>query len=316
MKPAHNLEKFIITIALILLSVSGNAQTNGRTFIDTIQYKIVRVKPSATNVTIHTWDTAHAVYYDAKIKNNKILLWLAGTNGTALNVPVEFFNTALNQGYKIIALSYITVPAVSQLCREAVLDENAACAADFRRKRIYGDNDFSLIKDEPQDAIVPRFVNLLQWLAKNDSPGNWRQYLNEEGVEPIWNKVAIAGQSQGGGMAEFIGQQESVARVISFSGGWDYSSSKDKKIATWYFNKNTTAMEHWYATYHINENTATALKEICIALQIPANHVFALEEPLLNAKPSKENPNPYHGDGIRNIAYKPIWITMLGSGIE
>ncbi len=316
MKPAHNLEKFIITIALILLSVSGNAQTNGRSFIDTIEYKIVRVKPSATNVTIHTWDTAHAVYYDAKIKNNKILLWLAGTNGTALNVPVEFFNTALNQGYKIIALSYITVPAVSQLCKDEVLDANAECAADFRRKRIYGDNNFSLISDEPQDAIIPRFVNLLQWLAKNDSSCNWSQYLNEEGVRPIWNKVAIAGQSQGGGMAAFIGQQESLARVISFSGGWDYSNSKEKKIAGWYFNKNATAMKNWYATYNINEMAATPLKEICTALQIPASHIFAFDKPLLNVNTSKENTNPYHGDGIRNTVYKSIWIKMLGSGAQ
>ncbi len=258
MKPAQNLEKFIITTALILLSVSGKAQTNSRPFIDTIQYKIVSVKPSTTNVAIHKWDTAHAVYYDATIKNNKILLWLAGTNGTPLNIPVEFFNTALGQGYKIIALSYITVPAVSQICKEAVLDANAACAADFRRKRIYGDNNFSIIIDEPQDAIIPRFVNLLQWLVKNDSSGNWSQYLNQEKVKPIWNKIAIAGQSQGGGMSEFIGQQESLARVISFSGGWDYSNSKEKKIARWYFNKNATAMKNWYATYNINEMAATS----------------------------------------------------------
>jgi hypothetical protein len=169
MKPAQDLHKFIITAALILVSIYSKAQRNYHSFIDTVQYKTVRVKPSATNIAINTWDTAHAIYYDAKIKNNKILLWLAGTNSTLLNVPVEFFNTALNQGYKIIALSYTTVPAVSQLCKDEVLDANTECAADFRRKRIYGDNSFSLISDKPQDAIIPRFVNLLQWLVKNDS---------------------------------------------------------------------------------------------------------------------------------------------------
>jgi hypothetical protein len=314
MKSNQNLYRFIIIALLLLSSTIVNAQTQNPPFIDTIQYKIVRVKPSATNAAIHTWDTAHAVYYDATIKNNKILLWLAGTNGTPLNVPVELFNTALKQGYKIIALSYITIPAVSQLCKQEVLDANAECAADFRRKRIYGDNNFSLIRDEPQDAIIPRFVNLLQWLAKNDSSCNWSQYLNEKGVKPIWNKIAIAGQSQGGGMAAFIGQQESLARVISFSGGWDYSNSKEKKIAGWYFNKNATAMKNWYATYNINEMAATPLKEICTALQIPATHIFAFDKPLLNVNTSKENTNPYHGDGIRNMVYKSIWITMLGSG--
>jgi hypothetical protein len=316
MKPAQDLHKFIIIAALIVVSIHGKAQNNHHSFIDTMQYRTVWVKPSATNVAIHTWDTAHAVYYDAKIKSNRILLWLAGTNGTPLNVPVELFNTALSQGYKIIALSYITVPAVSQLCKDEVLDANTGCAAAFRRKRIYGDNDFSLIKDEPQDAIIPRFVNLLQWLVKNDPSGNWSQYLNKEELKPVWNKIAISGQSQGGGMAEFIGQQESLARVISFSGGWDYTNSKEKKIATWYFNKAVTPMQNWYAAYNINEMAANSLWEICTALQIPANHIFALDKPLLNINSSKENTNPFHGDGIRNTAYKPIWITMFGSGIE
>jgi hypothetical protein len=317
MKPAQSFNKLIVIAALILVSMKGKTQNNSRRpFIDTIQYKTVRVKPSVTNTAIRTWDTAHAVYYDAKIKNNKILLWLAGTNGTPLNVPVELLNTALGQGYKIIALSYITVPAVSQLCKDEALDANTECAASFRRKRIYGDNDFSLISDKPQDAIIPRFVNLLQWVVKNDSSGNWSQYLNREGVKPMWNKVAVAGQSQGGGMAQYIGKQETVARIISFSGGWDYANSKEKKIAAWYFNKAVTPMQNWYATYNTNEMAANPLKDICTAMQIPAGNVFALDKPLFNATAAKENANPYHGDGIRNTAYKPIWITMLGSGVE
>jgi hypothetical protein len=58
------------------------------------------------------------------------------------------------------------------------------------------------------------------------------------------------------------------------------------------------------------------LAEISDALMIPATHIFALDKPLLNINASKERPNPYHGEGIRNIAYKSIWITMLGSGRE
>jgi hypothetical protein len=117
-------------------------------------------------------------------------------------------------------------------------------------------------------------------------------------------------------MAQYIGKLETVARIISFSGGWDYSDSKQKKIAAWYFNKAVTPMQNWYATYNINEMAANPLKKICTAMQIPAVNVFALDKPLFNATAAKENANPYHGDGIRNTAYKPIWIKMLGSGVE
>jgi len=316
MKTARQLNTIIIIVLLLCLSIQGYAQNNNRPFIDSIQYKILRVTPAITNKAIHAWDTAHIIYYDPNIKTNKILLWLTGTNGTTNNIPVEFFKTALAQGYRIIALSFISTPAVAQICVGDMLDLNIDCAAAFRQKRIYGDNDFSLISDEPQDAIIPRFVKLLQWLVKNDAAANWSQYLNHDGSKPVWNKIAIAGQSQGGGMAAFIAKREELARMISFSGGWDYSDSKEKKIAHWYFDKSITPMKRWYATYHINEMAARPLSEICRALQIPAEHIYALDKPLLMVNTSKEKPNPYHGEGIRNTIYKPIWITMLGSGLD
>ncbi len=316
MKPAHHASKIIFIAGMLLLSIQGSAQNDNRPFIDSVQYKIVRVKPGSTNPAIHTWDTAHIIYYDPAIKSNKILLWLTGTGGTTKNIPVEFFKTALGQGYRIIALSFISIPAVSQICVGNILDRNVDCAASFRRKRIYGDNDFSLINDEPQDAIIPRFVNLLQWLVQHDAAGNWAQWLNINSSKPVWNKIAIAGQSQGGGMAEFIAQHEVLARVISFSGGWDYSNSKEKKIAGWYFNKPATPMDNWYATYHINEMAAKPLAEICTALQIPSGHVFALNKPLFNVNAQGDRANPYHGEGIRNPVYKPAWILMLGSGLD
>ncbi|MEP7163312.1 MAG: hypothetical protein ABI741_01395 [Ferruginibacter sp.] len=308
--------QLIKIVVMLFLSINGTAQDTKRPFIDPFQYKRISVKPSATNPAITAWDTAHVIYYDPVAKSKNILLWLTGTNGTTNNIPVEFFKTALDQGYRVIALSFISTPAVAQICTGDMLDSNTGCAAEFRRKRIYGDNDFSLISDEPQDAIIPRLVKLLQWLVENDTTGNWSQWLDKKTTKPVWNKIAIAGQSQGGGMAAFMGQQETLVRVISFSGGWDYSNSKEKKIAGWYFNRSATPMADWYATYHINEMAAKPLSEICTALQIPAAHVFALDKPLLNPGSSKERANAYHGEGIRNTAYKQIWITMLGSGID
>jgi hypothetical protein len=50
-----------------------------------------------------------------------------------------------------------------------------------------------------------------------------------------------------------------------------------------------------------------------VALKIPTGHVFALDKPLANTNSSSDN--PYHGDGVKNPAYKQIWLTMLGSGL-
>ncbi|MGK6341158.1 BPSS1187 family protein [Chryseobacterium sp. DT-3] len=170
--------------------------------IDFSGYKILKVKPSEADPSVKNWDSVHVVYYDKGIKNNKVLLWLTGTNGTTNHVPKDFFKTALDQGYRIIALSFISSPGVSQVCVGDYLNKNVDCAAEFRRKRIYGDNVFLQIPDQYQDAIIPRLIKLLQYLTKNDKEGSWSQYLNQTTGKPVWSKIAIAGQSQGGGMGE------------------------------------------------------------------------------------------------------------------
>ena len=308
----------VIQLALLLTVATAalQAQSQAVASVDTVKHRKLSVKPSETNAAIRAWDTTHVVYYDPSVRSNKLLLWLAGTNGTPLSVPAELFNTALSQGYRVIALAYMTVPAISQLCVGRALEADVDCAEKFRRRRIYGDVAFPAIKDEPHDAIIPRFLALLTWLNKNDAAGNWSRYIDPNGTKPNWQQIVVMGQSQGGGMAEFIAQQESIARMISFSGGWDYSNSSERKIAAWYSRKSATPMEKWFATYNVNETAAKQLSEICTALRIPAGQIFALDKPLLNPQAATANNNPYHGDGIRNTVYRPIWIQMLGSGIN
>lgn len=304
----------LLTIVVFAFFTQLSAQTNRYHFLDSTIYRVLQVNPSVTNSAITNWDTAHVVYYNPSISNNKVLLWLTGTTGTTNNIPEGYFKTALEQGYRIIALSFISVPAVSRICRGGILNNNSDCAADFRRRRIYGDNDFSMIPDQPQDAIIPRLVKLLQYLITTDPNGSWQQYLDKGMSQPQWIKIAISGQSQGGGMGQFIAQYENIDRVISFSGGWDYSNSADRKIADWYFRESVTPLEKWYATYNINENVANSIKEICIALNIPPDNVFALDKPLRDINLSGLS-NPYHGDGLKNPAYKEVWLEMLGSGL-
>src|SRR5690606_12391998 len=39
----------------------------------------LQIKPSETNPAITYWDSAHVVFYNPQIVNNKIMLWLGGT---------------------------------------------------------------------------------------------------------------------------------------------------------------------------------------------------------------------------------------------
>jgi signal transduction histidine kinase len=144
---------------------------------------------------------------------------------------------------------------------------------------------------------------------------HWQQYLKDG--QPAWHKIAVSGQSQGG-MAQYLGKKESLARIISFSGGWDFSSRGH--IANWYYTPGVTPTERWYATYNVKEGFADEMHQISLALGIPSKHIFALDKPLLERrKPlpaNKPDWAPAHGDGLSNIAYQDVWRTMLGSGLH
>lgn len=263
------------------------------------------IRASATDTTIRNLGGSHLVVYDQNAKQGKLLLFMTGTNGIANRGPVAFYKTVVEQGYRLIALAYNDTPAVAQICRDAMLDKDSNCADEFRAKRMYGRSaSFPYISDYPQDAIVYRLVKLLQYLMKNDPNANWGQYLDDKG-NPKWTEIAVCGQSQGGGMAEYLGKHEMVYRVISFSGGWDYSG-KDR-IANWYSTSNITPPDVWYGTYNVAEDAAKTLAQTYEALKIPKAHVHALDLPARQGRPP-------HVEGVGNPTYKNIWIEMLGKG--
>lgn len=267
------------------------------------EYTVLKVLPSDTDPSITEANTAHLVAYNPNAKQGKLFFFMPGTGGIATKGPRSLFSTAINQGYHVINISYINIPAVAQICRGKVLAENPKCTEEFRTRRIYGTNKFSLIDDKPQDAIVSRLTKLLIYLSEHDKKGNWSAYL--ENGTPKWSEIVVSGQSQGGGMAAFIAKEQLVPRVVDFSGGWDYLDKP--KIAEWYYYPSVTPSNLWYGTYHATEPAAKIIKESYDAMGIPENHIHAFNLPVPEGKKG-------HSDGVRNIGYVDQWIELLGKG--
>ena len=134
---------------------------------------ILEIVPSKTDARITRADTPHFIAYKPSNKKGKLFLFLPGTNGIALNGPKDLFNTAIEQGYQVINLSYINTPAVAGICKGDILAENSKCTEEFRTRRLYGTTDFSIFNDESYDAIVKRLTKLLIYLSQHDKKGSW-----------------------------------------------------------------------------------------------------------------------------------------------
>jgi hypothetical protein len=284
----------LLTIALVAPSTAIGQQSP--------RYTSLEISPAKTDARIDAADPPHVVMYDPATKPGNVLLFLPGTGGKPPG-PVMFLRTAVARGYRVISLAYDDTPAVAQVCRGAKLRQYPDCAELFRQERIYGDASDAPIRTAPQDTILNRLVKLLEYLASTDPQGGWNQYV--QNGSPVWNRIALSGQSQGGGMAEFIAQRVAVARVIIFSGGWDRYSAQE--IARWYFAKPATPADRWFATYNKAEPMASVIPQTYTALGIPASQTFALDKPLADGDSA-------HADGVDNPAYRDLWITMLGNG--
>lgn len=108
------------------------------------------------------------------------------------------------------------------------------------------------------ESIAGRALLTLRYLAAADPAGGWNDYFTpgDPGVHPetqlVWNKMVVAGHSQGGGHAAAIGRLFSVARVIQLASTCDATGSPSTPMdaavpATWTDGSN---LQDWATNPH------------------------------------------------------------------
>jgi len=248
-------------------------------------------------------------------RNAQLLVYLSGTGGTPAT-GWFFLEAGAKAGYRVIGLEYDNAASVPGTC-EKKPDET--CSDRFRQKRVFGDDVTKDIDDLPAESIVSRLTKLLQYLDAHHRADGWSRYLRKG--QPDWSRIAVAGHSQGGGMAAFIAKKKRVARVIVISGAADRVEAT-KGFAPWVASKSATPMNRWYAACHTKESRAEALKSAYAILRIPPDHVRVLTLAPNPQVKSPANADVYHGsmvsvqstprDSAGNPAYAADWAFMLG----
>jgi hypothetical protein len=283
-----------VTAAVLFLNETAEVRASARE---------ISVRPHETDAAITLADKPHYVAYDSQAVGGLLFVFMPGTGGTAQRSPL--LDTAIEQRYRAISLSYPNTPAVAQVC---VGSGDHLCAAKFREKRAFGSNKTSDIADAPADSIVNRLTKLLQYLSVTQANSGWDKYLLDG--KPRWNCIVLGGQSQGGGMAAFIAKKRAVARVISFSGGWDNQGQpgpvRPADVAAWYSAPASTPADRWFGTYHEKEENAAAIARTYDAMGIPKGNVVVFRTPVPKGTA--------HGFGANNPANVAEWRRLLGDG--
>lgn len=221
------------------------------------------IRPSTTDAAIQDFDDPHWVYvnrdivvkHDAQLPadRHELLLWIPGTRSPNAPDPKpgqvpraashEFCRLAATLGYHVIALSYPnTISAAA--CRN---EPEPGAFEEFRMAIIQGGMTRHVTVSRA-GSIENRLIKLLQLLKEKRGREGWSQFLDDDGGIR-WDKIAVAGQSQGGGHAALIGIHHKVSRVLCFGSPKDYSLALQAPAA-WYQKTSATPKERFFTFNH------------------------------------------------------------------
>ena len=291
-----------------------------------VQYHAV--SPVATDAAIKESYAPHRVYFDpAAPRRNELLVFLPGTGGRNDGSPRAFSITAAELGYHVIDLSYPNSISATVCWRQS----DPGCFENFRSEIIEGRDTSPLIAVGRADSIENRLEKLLQRLNGREPERGWGQFLDPAGGV-AWGKVALAGQSQGGGHAALIAREHRVARVLLFGAPKDYNP-KLRKPAPWY-RPGRTPEDRFFAFAHTRDKQGCDFPqqlEIYRAMGMAAKPMsvdgaappYGNARVLLTSYPGHMiSSREAHVIGISNQLrdasgaplFKPVWTYMLTAG--
>lgn len=246
------------------------------------QLQTISITPSATDININTYTNpsqqeVHICYLNTLITpKNELLIFLPGSSGKP-NGNDYFDQLAANLGYHVIGLMYPNEPAIGSLCDT---ETDANCYLNARLEIIDGIDRTTLVNVNYSNSITNRIIKCINFLKINYPTQNWGQYLDTND-NIIWNKIVIAGHSQGGGHAALIAKYHEVARVLCFASPKDNFRTPTATnpqflgiIAPWINQSNLTPKEKYYTFTHSADNTgATPTEQLAIFNLLGLNQI-------------------------------------------
>lgn len=144
------------------------------------------------------------------VETGPLLVFLPAT-GHVPNNYRKFLTVAAQQGYHVLGLDFWNQgKSVAKTC-----GVDARCYTEVQRNRFdgYGPSRFS--KVDEANSVLARLHAALDYLVKHDPDGGWDQYTTNETIH--WNRIVVAGHSQGGGEAAYIAHRTRVLGQLTFA---------------------------------------------------------------------------------------------------
>src|SRR5258708_881386 len=195
----------LLLCSLFCIADTTNAQMN-----------VQLVAPGETGAGITEIHGPNIAVYDPGVrKRRELVLMIGGTGARALGCR-KFDSCFARMGYHVITPDYPN-DVITTVCSDS---PDSACFDGFRQEILFGTPVSEKVKVDSVNCIVSRFARLLGWLVEHDPQGGWDVFY--ENGQPRWERIVVAGHSQGAWHAAYLGKTFALAGVIMLSGPQDY----------------------------------------------------------------------------------------------
>ncbi len=238
--------KIFIKLLLIIVPTSCGKDGEIPTDNSTGENVSTLVHPSQTDANYSTTDKSHFIVRNTKNHLNKLMLFIGGSFSSPDAYTFISEHAALI-GFDVISISYPNnVPAAS-----LASSSDQFAFDNYRDEICFGNQVSNEVAVDILNSINTRIKKLIQYLENTYPEQNWNQYLTTSN-NIDWQKIVLAGHSQGAGHACYLGKKRLVERVIMFSGPNDYSTHFNSP-ANWLSDDGLTESNKQYALLHIND---------------------------------------------------------------
>lgn len=236
-----------IFFLLIILTTFSCKKDNPSVIDNTVGQNVsVLIQPNQTDQNYASTDQSHYVVRNTKKHLNKLLLFIGGS----FSVPKDYnlvCDHSATMGLDVISLSYPNNVATAPLGASSDL----YIFDNYRDELCFGNQVSHVVSVDVLNCIYTRATKLLLFLKATYPDQNWGQYITPSNTI-AWNKVIVAGHSQGSGHACYLGKTNLVDRVVMFSGPNDFSTHFNAP-ANWLIQTGQTPLTKHFSLLHTQD---------------------------------------------------------------
>jgi hypothetical protein len=262
--------------------------------------------PNARNIALRT------------VAHGPLMLFLPATRAVPRDYRL-FLDAAQSVGYHVLALDYWNLgQSVAHTC-----GADPHCYGDVQANRFDGSHPTRYSAIQSSDSILSRLTHALQLLAERDPHGGWGAYLTADRVN--WNRVVLAGHSQGGGESAYIAHVHRVQGVLLFASP---VASDGSVVASWLTQAGRTPSSRYWGFdssgdvyFSRIQGSWAALKlggtasAVSVTDAVPFGGAHRLVTHLPLGTPGEAHSRMISDGGPRTASglpvFRPIWLWML-----